>query len=733
MKTWLNRVVETGFLPTDDADLRLKKVALTLVPLIIGPLGFCWGLIYILLGHPLSGAIPMAYAVISLPSLIYFFKTKNTAFLQFSQLILVLLLPFLLMWSLGGFAAGSMVMIWAIFTPMAALMFLEKRAAMLWFVAYFALILVSALIDHHLASTIAPLPELARNIFYILNMGFASAGLYLMVSFSISEEKQAIHRLNDEIHERKQAQTELQASKEHAESLNRMLHTVLDTIPVRIFWKDTHGIYLGCNRLFAEDAGKFHPQEVIGKTDYEMSWVASADHYRADDALVISTREPRLNFEEEQTHTSGYTSWLRTSKVPLRDAAGRVIGVLGMYEDITEQKAAEHALIAARDEANRANRAKSEFLSSMSHELRTPMNAILGFGQLLESDTGLSAEDRDYVEEILRAGNHLLELINEVLNLAKIEAGHVNLSIESVEVCPILKECLSLVGPQAAKRNIQISQTGPEGSVVVADRTRLKQSLLNLVSNAIKYNREGGGVTISLAPPAAGKLRIRVTDTGPGIPAERLHELFQPFNRLGAENSNIEGAGIGLTITQRIVEMMHGTLGVESEVGVGSSFWIELPTGSLDTQMLECVDAPGSATDGEDEEVSSSISASVLYIDDTPSNLKLVKQILGQRPHIKLWTASTPEEGIELAINHTPDLILLDINLPGMDGYEVLDILKADEVLRTKPFIAVTANAMPRDIERGMAAGFSEYLTKPINIDRFFRLLDRCLTKPAEH
>ncbi len=730
MKHWLNRIVESGFLPTDDPDIRLKKVALTLVPLIIGPVAFLWGTIYFLLGHPLSGAIPMSYAVISAFSLAYFFKTKQMGFIQYSQLSLVLLLPFLLMWSLGGFAHGSMVMIWAIFTPVAALMFMERESALKWFLAYVFLILFSAMIDNNLSSSVTPLPEAARSIFYILNMGFASAGLFLLVSYSINEERHAISSLNSEIRERKQFQAALESSKEHAESLSTMLRVVLDTIPVRIFWKDAKGVYLGCNRLFAEDARKTSPDEIVGKNDYDMSWKTSARHYRADDLQVMNTQQAKLNFEEEQVHDDGSISWLRTSKVPLRDANGKVVGVLGLYDDISDKKAAEQALILARDEANRANRAKSEFLSSMSHELRTPMNAILGFSQLLDTDKSLPEEDREYVHEILKAGNHLLELINEVLNLAKIEAGHINLSLEPVEICPILKECMSLVGPQAAKHGVQITQQGPEGIVVRADRTRLRQSLLNLMSNAVKYNREGGRVALDLALITPETIRISVVDNGPGISQEHLGELFQPFNRLGAENSNIEGAGIGLTITKRIVEMMGGKLGVTSELGVGTTFWIDLPVDKLRHDALDCLPPDEAGDTAGDTDNLAQVHATVLYIDDTPSNLKLVAQLLGRYPFITLMTAETPELGIHLAANHHPDLILLDINLPGMDGYEVLEILRADATLKATPMIAVTANAMSKDVERGMAAGFNEYLTKPINVGRLVRLLSQYLKAP---
>ncbi|MDP3347766.1 MAG: ATP-binding protein [Hydrogenophaga sp.] len=413
----------------------------------------------------------------------------------------------------------------------------------------------------------------------------------------------------------------------------------------------------------------------------------------------------------------------------LRDDHETLIGYLLIGTDNSARKLVEQQLNEAVAAAEKANLAKSDFLSSMSHELRTPMNAVLGFGQLMEYDDTLPAEHLDSVREILKAGHHLLELINEVLDLVKVESGQIDLSLEPVEVCPVVAECLDLVGPLAAKRGIQVSQIGLAGAMLRADRTRLKQALLNLLGNAIKYNREGGSVLLDVQTEGDDRLRIRVTDTGPGIPAARLNELFQPFNRLGAENSNTEGTGIGLTITRRIVEMMGGSVDVRSEVGVGSTFWIELPLESAPNPELgQPQREPDEGTpDGAPERHLQMPQQTVLYIEDNPSNIKLVAQILGRRKHIQLLTAHTPELGIELALGHHPELILLDISMPGMDGYQVLEIFKADARLKAIPVVAVTANAMTRDIERGLAAGFNDYLTKPLDVARFHAMVDACL------
>jgi PAS domain S-box-containing protein len=410
-------------------------------------------------------------------------------------------------------------------------------------------------------------------------------------------------------------------------------------------------------------------------------------------------------------------------------------GVFAAARDVTERKLLDQVLqnnnvelIGAKSAAEKANLAKSDFLSSMSHELRTPLNAILGFAQLVEAGTPVpTPSQKRNIDQILQAGWYLLELINEILDLALIESGKLMLAPEPVGLAEVMLECQAMVEPQAQKRGVTVTFPPFDVPYVVqADRMRVKQVLINLLSNAIKYNRVGGTVRV-VCPPLedhAERVRICVEDTGDGLSAGKITQLFQPFNRLGQEANAEEGTGIGLVVCKRLVELMGGVIGVESTIGTGSVFWIELNLTAAQTPHSKAVKPTSIANRraGGTGQLHT-----LLYVEDNPANLMLVEGIIERRSDIRLISARDGLQGIELARAAMPDAILMDINLPGISGIDALKALADDPTTAHIPIIALSANAIPRDIEKGLQAGFFRYLTKPIKVVEFMHTVDEAL------
>jgi signal transduction histidine kinase/AmiR/NasT family two-component response regulator len=428
------------------------------------------------------------------------------------------------------------------------------------------------------------------------------------------------------------------------------------------------------------------------------------------------------------------------SVTALRDDKDAIIGYLLIGSDNTARQRVEEEraildqilqdknteLESARIIAENANLAKSDFLSSMSHELRTPLSAILGFAQLLESSSPQpTPSQKRSVDQILKAGWYLLELINEILDLALVESGRLSLSMEPISLHGVMQECATMIEPQAQKHGISMVFTPMQTPYFVqADRTRLKQILINLLSNAIKYNKAGGTVVVTCVAGTPGRIRIGVEDSGDGLSPEKIAQLFQPFNRLGQEHTTEEGTGIGLVMTKRLIELMDGEIGLESTVGKGSTFWIELnlavePDYAADIGEL---DAVAEALPKHDTNL-----RTLLYIEDNPANLMLVEDLIARRPDIRLLSARDGNQGIRVARASLPDIILMDINLPGISGITALKILAAEPATAHIPVVALSANAMPRDIEKGLQAGFFRYLTKPIKVNEFMETLDVAL------
>lgn len=495
---------------------------------------------------------------------------------------------------------------------------------------------------------------------------------------------------------------------------------------------DPTGAITYVNDKFCEISG-YSYEELIGQNHRVIkSGEHNADFYKSIWKRIAHGRI--WGGEICNRRKDGSLYWVESTIVPFLDRHGLPYQYVSIRTDITKLKETEKNLTHARDEAEKANQAKSEFLSSMSHELRTPMNAILGFGQLLEmdKDPGLTPSQLEYIHEIMNAGGHLLRLINDVLDLARIEAGRIDLSLEAVSLKDIISECHSLIAPLLDNRSIQliVNEVDCKDVVFEADHVRLKQVMLNLLSNASKYNKEGGTITISCEPAGDARQRVSITDTGKGISAKDQQQLFSAFNRLDAERSHIEGTGIGLVITRNLVELMQGTMGVESTIGKGSTFWFELPVTNkpdLSSGRNRVADKPARNFGGEEKTVSSRFK--VLYIEDNPANLRLVSILLARRDDIELATAPEPGLGLEIASSLQPNLILLDINLPNIDGYEVLRKLQASDDTSAIPVIAISANAMPADLKKGKKAGFVDYLTKPIDVGILMKTVDNVLTK----
>ena len=513
--------------------------------------------------------------------------------------------------------------------------------------------------------------------------------------------------------------------RKESEAALAMQSAAFESFALAIIITDIKGIIQWANSAFTGLTG-YTAVEAIGKTPgalvksgkqdkdfYKRFWntLLNKDVWTGE---LINRRKDGSHYYEEQTIT------------PVLDSKGNISSFISIKIDITERKRIEHALIAAKNEAEKANQAKSEFLSRMSHELRTPMNSILGFAQLMEMG-GLDPKHKKGVNHILNNGRHLLNLINEVLDISGIEAGRVSLSFVPVHLSRIIREAIDTIDPAARAMHVkfELIDAGHEPLFVKADHHRLRQVLINLFNNAVKYNREGGSVMIKteLQPviaPAIAFVRISVSDTGPGINPEFIGKLFMPFERIGAEKTGIEGTGLGLMVVKKLMDAMGGSVGVESVPGEGSTFWIELPY--IEVQEISSEQSEYSSVTPT---IISEKTRTILYIEDNASNTELVEQILvNHRPFIQLVSSKKGGQAVPLAIENAPDLILLDLDLPDVQGFEVIKLLQAEEKTMAIPVVVISADAMPQQIEKLMIAGAKDYLTKPLDIRVFLQVVD---------
>ena len=528
--------------------------------------------------------------------------------------------------------------------------------------------------------------------------------------------------------------SELIMVQNQMEESKRLLGDAIEAIDDAFAIYDAEDNIIMANKRYSE----FYPK-IAHKIQPGVSFETLVNELVATNQVQIDGNnkewlEKRLHHHKENSKSNceillSDDRWLRVSESATQDG-----GIVQIETDITKSKHLEQSLRESKEISDKANQAKSVFLSNMSHELRTPLNAILGFAQMLAYNpkSPLNAKQVEYVGFISTGGEHLLSLINDVLDLAKIEAGHAELSLDVFPLKQAMDECITLIEPMAKKSNISIKKEFGDDDPfnIQGDYTRVKQVLMNLLSNAIKYNRENGSVTLTINPTDHKTIQISVIDTGLGIPADRMDELFKPFNRLEAENSEIEGTGIGLTITKNLIELMGGSISCKSVINVGTTFSIEIP-------IIDFEDAlePSDKNDGPADSsvlslgISDGKTINMLYIEDNRNNLCLMEEIVSNIPKLNMYSANSGELGLKVARSRKPDIIVLDINLPGIDGIETFKQLQEAKETQHIPVIALSAQAMDSDVEKGRAANFFEYLTKPIEIKLFIKTLKNALEK----
>ena len=529
------------------------------------------------------------------------------------------------------------------------------------------------------------------------------------IELAVGERTAALER---EVHERTHAEQALRASEAR-------LRGILDSVPIGVLFLDTAGRIVETNPRLCEMLGR--PALLLMRASLaELSHPAEQADNAALLAELLSGRESAGRRQLRLLRGDGRWLWVRMHVAVLREGDGPPQSVAGAVEDITEHLRLEESE-RALDRAEASNRAKSEFVSRMSHELRTPLNAMIGFAQLLAMDRepALAPHQRDWTAQVQRAGWHLLEMINDTLDLARIESGAVQLSLKPVDLRAMVQASLALVANAAALRRIATEvHVDPDAGAVLADETRLKQVLTNLLSNAVKYNRDDGTVTVDATLDGDGNVAVAVRDSGIGMTPEQMALLFQPYNRLGREHSAIEGTGIGLVISRRLAELMGGALDVSSSAGQGSVFTLHLPRAETGAAPPAVADARAAPAYNQRR---------VHYIEDNETNVEVMRGIVAQRPQIELEVSVLGLDGLSAIRRRKPDLILLDMHLPDISGLELLRHIKQDDDVADIPVIVLSADATTARMQEALTLGATQYLTKPVDVRAFLDTLDTML------
>ncbi|MCG8672575.1 MAG: ATP-binding protein [Pseudomonadales bacterium] len=530
-----------------------------------------------------------------------------------------------------------------------------------------------------------------------------------------------IDQLTDQVD---QLQQQLEQMEEVKRNSNRILQNAID--PILIISGDT---FIECNGATVKILGATKKEQVLSTHPSELSPESQPDgqpsYDKANKMMSTAFEKGFHRFEWVHKKLNGDLFPVEVSLTRIEMNGENVLHTL--WKDLSNQKKIESSLRFAIKKSDQANRAKSEFLSRMSHELRTPLNAILGFAQLMKLDKSerLSASSLENINQILSSGHHLLDLINDVLDLSKVETGKINVELESICLNDLLEECVgSCQASLGMESGIEITNVTKLSNreLIYADKTRMREVILNLLSNALKYSPDGGVVMVSCEFLADEMIRVRITDTGIGIPEEKQSELFEPFSRLGLEKTAIEGTGIGLSITKRLVELMSGRIGFESKDGIGSSFWVDIPL----VGDVRGLDDSGKARVSQRQQTLD-VQARVVYVEDNLANIMLMRKIMAAFRQASLTVANNAEEGIELVRETKPDIVILDINLPGMSGWDALRILKQMPETAEIPVIALTAAATNSEVQQGLDDGFEAYLIKPVDIFELADTMQRLL------